>query len=113
MDLENIRVSLLANKAELEARLARTHKHIFGKEEAVSANFNEQIKQTENDQLVLSLDQEIQEELKQIQRALQRIETGEYFSCANCGEAIGMSRLQAIPDTALCIDCAVDVQAKI
>jgi len=108
MDLESIRTKLLVDKADLEARLARTHKHIYQKEEAVSANFSEQIKQTENDDLVLALDQEIQEEMMQIKLALNKIESGDYLSCSHCGRPIGLPRLEAIPATSLCIDCADD-----
>jgi DnaK suppressor protein len=97
---------LLGMKAEIEARLARTHKHIHEKEEPVSPRFDEQIKQTEDDQLVYALDQEGQQELGQIKLALLRIEAGQYATCSSCGADIGKSRLQAIPYTELCIKCA-------
>ena len=58
MNLEEVKANLMASKAELEARIERTHKHTYQKEEPVSANFSEQIKQTENDQLVRALEQE-------------------------------------------------------
>ena len=106
MNLEQRRASLLASKAEIESRLERTHKHIFGKDEPVSANFNEQIKQTENDELVRALEQEGREELRQINKALKRIADGEYTTCSRCGEEIGEKRLKAIPYTELCIGCA-------
>ena len=35
----------------------------------------------------------------------EKIETGEYGECVNCGEAIGNKRLQARPVAELCIDC--------
>ena len=106
MNLEEVKASLLATKAELEARVERTHKHTFQKEEPVSANFNEQIKQTENDALVRALEQEGLDELRQINNALKRLDDGEYTSCSSCGEEIGEQRLLAIPYTDLCIDCA-------
>ena len=106
MNLEEVKASLLAGKAELEARVERTHKHTFQKDEPVSANFNEQIKQTENDALVRALEQEGLDELRQINNALQRLEDGEYTSCSSCGGDIGEQRLLAIPYTELCIDCA-------
>lgn len=106
MNLEEVRERLLAAKAELEARVERTHKHTFQKDEPVSANFNEQIKQTENDQLVRALEQEGLEELRQINKALQRLDDGDYQTCANCGESIAEQRLLAVPYTELCIKCA-------
>jgi RNA polymerase-binding protein DksA len=106
MDMKQIRQQLLEQKAELESRLQRTHKHIYEKDQPVSANFNEQIKETENDQLVMSLEAEANEELNQIRKALQRIDEGDYPDCARCGEAIGEQRLAAVPYTDRCIKCA-------
>ena len=106
MDLEQIKSELMSTKAEIESRLERTHKHIYHKDEPVSANFSEQIKQTENDQLVRALEEEGQEELKQINLALKRLEEGEYLECSACGGDIGEQRLLAIPYTSLCINCA-------
>ena len=106
MDLEKIKAELLSTKAELSSRLERTHKHIYEKDEPVSANFSEQIKQTENDQLVRALEDEGKDELKQINNALQRLESGDYLVCAGCGEDIGEQRLLAVPHTDRCIKCA-------
>lgn len=106
MNSDQARQKLLQMKQELEARLARTHKHIYNKEEAVSPKFSEQIKETENDQLVYTLDREAQDELKRINHALLRIEAGQYFKCSRCGTTINAERLQAIPYTEFCIDCA-------
>lgn len=104
--IERIKTDLGTRQAELEARLERTHKHIYHKDAPVSANFNEQIKETENDQLVMALEADAIEELKQINRALKRIADDEYLNCARCGNAIGAERLQAIPYTDRCINCA-------
>lgn len=104
--LERLETDLNSRKAELESRLERTHKHIYHKDAPVSANFNEQIKETENDQLVMALEEEAIDELKQISRALQRIADEEYQECAKCGNDIGAERLVAIPYTDRCIRCA-------
>ncbi|MCB1671328.1 MAG: TraR/DksA family transcriptional regulator [Gammaproteobacteria bacterium] len=106
MNLQQVKVNLLEKKAEIESRLERTHKHIYHKDEPVSANFNEQIKQTENDELVRALEQEGREELRQINKALQRLDSDEYTLCTGCGGEIGEQRLLAIPYTDLCIECA-------
>lgn len=106
MNLQHARQRLLATKAELEARLERTHKHIHGREEEVSPNFHEQVVETGNDQVVQVLEQEGQQELQQIRKALQRIDSGDYLSCSKCGQAIGEQRLVALPWTQFCINCA-------
>lgn len=40
-----------------------------------------------------------------ITEALARIDEGTYGKCEECGENIGMERLDARPVTTLCIDC--------
>ena len=43
--------------------------------------------------------------IKKIKNALQRIEDGVYGICDDCGEEIGVPRLNARPVTKLCINC--------
>lgn len=47
---------------------------------------------------------------KNIEDALERIENGTYGQCEQCGKAIGAERLDAVPETALCIDCQQNVE---
>lgn len=106
MNSDQAQTRLLALKAELEARLQRTHKHIHGREAPVSQDFSEQASETGNDAVVYGLDAEGREELQQVNRALQRLAAGSYFSCRSCGGSISAQRLQALPWTDLCIGCA-------
>jgi len=43
--------------------------------------------------------------LKKIEETIERIEGAEYGICQECGNEIGIKRLQARPVTTLCIDC--------
>lgn len=43
--------------------------------------------------------------LKKIEKALEKIKDGEYGVCEQCGEEIGIKRLEARPVTDLCIRC--------
>ncbi|HEU4428659.1 MAG TPA: RNA polymerase-binding protein DksA [Myxococcota bacterium] len=43
--------------------------------------------------------------LAKIEQALLKIEQGVYGECENCGEEIGLKRLEARPVAELCIDC--------
>jgi DnaK suppressor protein len=49
--------------------------------------------------------------LMQIDEAFERIKDGAFAVCTNCGNTIGEKRLQAIPWTPFCIDCA-ELQEK-
>lgn len=43
--------------------------------------------------------------IRKIDKALVKIERGEYGECESCGEPIGKKRLEARPVTDLCIQC--------
>ena len=111
MKLMHTKQRLLALKGELEARLAQTQRH-FHKEAAGSANSHEQAVETSNDTVVQALDAEGQHELQQINRALQRLENGDYPYCNKCGKKIGEQRLSLIPFTEHCIACARDASVS-
>ena len=50
--------------------------------------------------------------LSKIDEALVRIDEGEYGDCDDCGEKIGLKRLEARPVTTLCIDCKTAQETK-
>jgi len=43
--------------------------------------------------------------LDQVEQALNRLESGTYGQCSNCGRPISLERLQVMPTAQLCIDC--------
>jgi RNA polymerase-binding protein DksA len=63
---------------------------------------------TENydQEFTLGLIENEQSTLEQVQEALSRIESGTYGRCQECDEAIAKPRLQALPYTKHCIQCA-------
>lgn len=52
-----------------------------------------------------SLTQGAREELEQTERALARIDAGQYGVCDSCGQPIGKARLTAFPRATLCVPC--------
>jgi DnaK suppressor protein len=52
------------------------------------------------------LEEDAQDQLRQVEAALQRLEAGEYGTCSVCGKPIPVERLEAVPWTTLCIDDA-------
>lgn len=95
-------------RADLKARLSRFEAHQHREGGALDKDFEEQATQTQNDEVVDSLETETRTELAQIERALERIENGVGDECESCGEAIDPRRLQVLPYTTLCVDCAED-----
>ncbi len=45
-------------------------------------------------------------ELMQIRRAISLIQEGRYGHCENCNKSIPIARLNAVPYTMFCVDCA-------
>ena len=106
VDQEAVKKSLLATRSELLDRVRRLDKDVHHREEPIPQDFAEQAVALENQEVLVALDEDARVELKQINRALQRLEEGVYGECATCGEAIASERLQAIAWATLCIDCA-------
>jgi RNA polymerase-binding protein DksA len=50
--------------------------------------------------------------LRQIEVALRKIDEGTYGICERCGKEIAAARLQAIPYTPFCIECAARVEGQ-
>ena len=46
--------------------------------------------------------------LDKIEKALRKIEDGSFGTCEECGEEISVKRLEARPETTLCIRCKED-----
>ena len=53
-----------------------------------------------------SLSASLQEQLDDVQRAITRIDEGDYGLCEVCGKQIQEERLKAVPAATLCIDHA-------
>jgi len=102
-DIDLIREKLLAAKAALQTRVDRIHDHARNPLNADSA---EQAAELGNVQVVSALETEAVQELTDIDKALRRLEAGEYGVCVSCGEDISKERLEARPASAECLDCA-------
>ena len=53
----------------------------------------------------LSLLEQLEDKLADIQEAIDRLKNGTYGICTNCGDAIVPERLEALPYAELCINC--------
>jgi RNA polymerase-binding protein DksA len=48
----------------------------------------------------------LREQLDDVDRALEKLDNGTYGACERCGQPIGETRLEAMPATRFCINCA-------
>ncbi len=105
-EFSEVKRQLEDRKQELQHRYDSVNDDLQRKKEPLEKDFAEQSVQRENDQVLGEIAHSAKEEIKQINVALQRIEGGEYNICSSCGEDIPAARLEAIPYTSLCINCA-------
>lgn len=106
--MNNRNTELETLKADLQARLARYQAHQRRETGALDKDSEERATQTQNDEVVDSLEQETRNELAQIAHALDRIDKGVGDQCEKCGEDIDPRRLQVLPYTTVCVNCAAD-----
>ena len=59
-----------------------------------------------NEQKDLQLAESLRDELRQIEEALERVDSGNYGRCLECGEPIEPQRLDARPWSKLCLEHA-------
>lgn len=103
MNTDLIKQQLLDKRASLGQRVSAIKADLA---QGRPADFEEQASATENDDVLRSLQVEAEFEISQINRALNRIERGEYGSCEQCGADIGSERLEALPEATHCTSCA-------
>lgn len=100
---------LLAQRASLQAQLRNLRGGSVSRVEASADHFGHPEDSTAQintaRDLEFALDAHESAELDQIEAALQRIETGTYGECIDCGVHIPAARLQAVPEAARCVPC--------
>lgn len=102
--LAHFKEKLIALKGELTQRVNAINKDI--KHEDMSSNWTEQATERENDEVLDSLGNASEKELMLINQALKRIDAGDYFTCSMCGENIPTARLELLPFSSCCVQCA-------
>ncbi len=105
-DETKIKSQLVEMRDELRLRLERIGAHQQRKEQPLDPDFEEQAVEQQNDEVVTALDDVSQTILVRVERALTKIESGEYGICGICGGEINSDRLEAIPYADTCIECA-------
>jgi len=108
LNLDNYRQKLLSLRDEYSQRIDALQKDLQHQQVPLEKDSAELASQLENEDVLEALDGEARGIVVQINHALQCIEDGSYGICSSCGEVISEARLNAVPYTCLCIDCAED-----
>ena len=112
IDTDRFRSALLEERERVVGAIEYLHKENPGsiedetEEMPIDNHLAENASVTLDREIDYSLEENSEEILSAIDRALERIENGTYGICRNCGREIGEARLEALPWTDLCIDCA-------
>jgi len=101
-----LRDQLVARRRELLARVQSIESNFRRGDNPLEKDAEEQSLQIEDDDVLKALDEAGRREINGIERALARMDSGTYGTCARCGEAIAPARLRALPAAEHCIRCA-------
>lgn len=102
-DFTDARAALSDRLIELEGRAKRLTIDIT---EPLSADFEEQAVETEDDDSLIAQESMIMARIAAVRAAITRVDQGQYGVCAACGEVISPSRLKVLPEASQCIRCA-------
>ncbi len=106
-DHEDIVKKLNLKKQELEERLDRVEDSL---RKTHAKDWSEQAQERENEEVVEKLDENLRIELNQIYEALSRVEENKYGVCDVCDGQIREERLEALPYTNRCFNCASELE---
>lgn len=101
-----IKESLLHRRKEIVERLGRVENHLRHTDKPLEADFAEQAIERANDEVLEVLDENMRNEVMQIDHAIELMEKGNYGICQACQNPIAEKRLEALPYTSICINCA-------
>ncbi|OGI37613.1 MAG: RNA polymerase-binding protein DksA [Candidatus Muproteobacteria bacterium RBG_16_62_13] len=102
--LDHFRKVLNAWKKDLENEITRTVLSMRDEPENPPDPNDRASQETDMSLELRSRDRE-RKLIKKINEAIERINTGDYGYCDNCGVEIGIERLEARPTAEMCIDC--------
>jgi DnaK suppressor protein len=103
-ELEALRQVLLAKREELNTRIEQRRQEIL-MEQDPEDEAGIALRNSSAGMAIANIERELAT-LREIELSLRRMETGEYGVCGVCGEDIPIARLNAIPWTRRCVECA-------
>jgi len=110
-ELEAIRIRLLEQRATLFKEVETVETDLRFIAEDRESEPDERAQREKAAGVFSRLDQRGKHEIERIDQALQRLADDRYGSCLECGEEIPLARLQVLPATPHCIECATRDEA--
>ena len=103
-----VRAMLLSRRREIEGHLRAQREGARRGAEERPATDDGQMLPTDDalqQHVAFAVMEASSEVLARIDQALRRLDEGRYGRCAECGEAIALGRLRALPFAVRCLDC--------
>lgn len=117
--LEQFKKQLEERKAGLIEGLESVGKRAQGEETNFDAEFPQYGDSAEDNATEvadytknLSLEKNLEKDLHGVERALKRIEDGEYGKCLHCDKDIETERLKVRPESNSCVECKKTLKGK-
>ena len=104
--MTNPRDILLARRQELLSELDHIETDL---DAPAPKDWEDRASERQGDEVLEALGEHDLQELRQIDAALKRIEEDEYGYCVTCGNEISPERLEILPATPFCKNCAATV----
>ena len=104
--ITTVRARLVARRQELQHRVSRVSTDLGHGNAPLSADFADRAIETSNEEVLERIGTSAQDELRQLEMALQRIDAGHYGDCSTCHGEIEPARLAAVPYAVTCRRCA-------
>ena len=102
--LEQERTRLQGMREDLEREREETTADGAGELSTVDQHPGDSGTETFELEKTVSLLEQVEDELLEVEAAFQRLERGEYGRCLACGRPIGDARLEAMPATRFCVE---------
>lgn len=100
------RTRLLAIEQELNEKLSKPQEESRPVSPDNAIGRLTRVDAMQSQQMMLALRQTEERRLLRVKQALRFIEEGRYGTCMKCGDEIGEKRLNVVPESILCIQCA-------
>jgi DnaK suppressor protein len=105
--LSHLREELLRHRTFLRAEIESQGADPDSDDVALVADvgFADRGHSTDERSQVIAVVRALRSNLRDVERALTKMDAGTYGICERCGEPISLERLEALPWAVLCIDC--------
>lgn len=60
----------------------------------------------------LSVERELEKDLRDVEKAIKKMEDGSYGTCSHCGQQIEIERLKIRPESGSCVSCKNAITRK-